>query len=103
MGSDAAPGPEVSGAVAAVREAALEVILVGDRSRLEAELVRVGARGERGVTIEHAPEVVTMHDHPGQVFRQKRHSSLRIASELLKGGRAASLVSAGNSGAVLAH
>ncbi len=103
MGGDAAPHPEVAGAVAAVREAALEVVLVGDRARLEAELGRVGARGERGVTIEHATEVVTMDDHPGHVFRQKRGSSLRVATELVKSGRAASLVSAGNSGAVLAH
>jgi len=103
MGGDAAPGPEVAGAVAAVREAALEVVLVGDRPRLEYELARIGARGERGVTIEHAPEVVTMDDHPGQVFRQKRASSMRLAIELVKSGRAASVVSAGNSGAMLAH
>ncbi len=123
MGGDAAPGPEVAGAVAAVREAApddgfgarrradaharqpvgLEVVLVGDRVRLEAELARVGARGERGVTVEHATEIVTMDDHPGEVFRKKRHSSLRVATELVKSGRAQALVSAGNSGAVLSH
>lgn len=103
MGSDAAPGPEVAGAVAAVREAALEVVLVGDRPRLEAELVRVGARAEKGVTIEHAEEVVTMDDHPGEVFRKKRRSSLRLAAELVKSGRAQAVVSAGNSGAVLSH
>lgn len=103
MGSDAAPGPEVAGAVAAVREAALEVVLVGDRPRLEAELARVGARGERGVTVEHAAEVVTMDDHPGEVFRKKRQSSLRLATELVKAGRAQAVVSAGNSGAVLSH
>ena len=103
MGGDAAPGPEVAGAVAAVREAALEVVLVGDRARLEAELARIGARGERGISIEHAAEVVTMDDHPAQAFRQKRASSMRVAIDLVKAGRAAALVSAGNSGAVLAH
>ncbi|MBZ0235526.1 MAG: phosphate acyltransferase PlsX [Deltaproteobacteria bacterium] len=103
MGSDSAPRPEVAGAVAAVREAQLEIILVGDRARLEAELKRVGARAERGVTIEHAAELVTMDDHPGEVFRKKRQSSLRVATELVKAGRAHALVSAGNSGAVLSH
>ncbi len=103
MGSDAAPGPEVAGAVAAVREAALEVVLIGDRARLEAELVRVGGRNERGISIEHAAEVVTMDDHPGEVFRKKRQSSLRVAAELVKAGRAQALVSAGNSGATLSH
>jgi glycerol-3-phosphate acyltransferase PlsX len=103
LGSDSAPGPEVAGAVAAVRESKLEVILVGDRARIEAELERVGGRGERGITVEHAAEVVTMDDHPGEVFRKKRQSSLRVATELVKAGRAHALVSAGNSGAVLSH
>ncbi len=103
LGSDAAPGPEVAGAVAAVREAKVEVILVGDRARLEAELERVGARGERGISIEHAAEVVTMDDHPGEVFRKKKQSSLRLAVELVKADRAQAVVSAGNSGAVLSH
>ncbi len=103
MGGDLAPRSEVAGAVAAVREAQLEVTLVGDRARLEAELERVGARGERGITIEHAAEIVTMDDHPGEVFRKKRQSSLRLATELVKAGRAHALVSAGNSGAVLSH
>jgi glycerol-3-phosphate acyltransferase PlsX len=103
MGSDGAPGPDVAGAVAAAREAPIEVILVGEAARLHAELDRIGARGERGVHVEHAAEVVTMDDHPAQVFRSKRDSSLRVAIELVKAGRAQALVSAGNSGAVLAH
>lgn len=103
LGGDNAPGPEVAGAVAAVRESNVEVILVGDRARVEHELERVGARGERGISIEHAAEVVTMDDHPGEVFRKKRQSSLRLATELVKAGRAQALVSAGNSGAVLSH
>ena len=103
LGSDSAPGPEVAGAVAAVRESKIEIILVGDRARIEAELDRIGARAERGITIEHATEIVTMDDHPGEVFRKKRQSSLRIATELVKAGRAQALVSAGNSGAVLSH
>lgn len=103
MGSDRAPGPDVAGAVAAVREAPLEVVLVGDAARVQAELARIGARGERNVHVEHAAEVVTMDDHPAQAFRTKRASSLRLATELVKAGRAAALVSAGNSGAVLAH
>ena len=103
MGSDGAPGPDVAGAVAAVREAPIEIVLVGDAARLHAELDRIGARGERGVHVEHAAEAVTMDDHPAQVFRTKRGSSLRLAIELVKRGRASALVSAGNSGAVLAH
>lgn len=103
MGSDRAPGPDVAGAIAAVREAPVEVVLVGDGARLEAELDRIGARRERGVSIVHAPEVVTMDDHPGAAFRTKRASSLRVAIDQVASGAAAAVVSAGNSGAVLAH
>ena len=103
MGSDAAPAPDVAGAIAAVREAPIEVELCGDRARLEAELARLGARGERGVRLIHAPEVVTMDDHPAQAFRSKRASSLRVAIDRVKAGAAHAVVSAGNSGAVLAH
>lgn len=103
MGSDGAPGPDVAGAVAAVREAPIEIVLVGDAAQLHAELDRIGARHERGVHVEHAAEAVTMDDHPAQVFRTKRGSSLRAALELVKAGRAQALVSAGNSGAILAH
>lgn len=103
MGSDRAPGPDVAGAIAAVREAPLEVLLVGDGPRLEAELARIGAARERGVTVVHAPEVVTHDEHPGAAFRAKRHSSLRVAIDQVAAGAAGALVSAGNSGAVLAH
>jgi hypothetical protein len=103
MGSDRAPGPDVAGAIAAVREAPLEVLLVGDGPRLEAELARIGAARERGVTVVHAPEVVAHDEHPGAAYRAKRQSSLRVAIDQVASGAAGALVSAGNSGAVLAH
>ena len=103
MGGDHAPGPEIAGAVAAVRETELKVILCGDQDRLRAELAKAGgAEGDR-LEIRHAAEVVTMEDHPGKVFRQKRQSSMRVAFDLVKAGEAAAVVSAGNSGAMLSH
>src|SRR5687768_14772416 len=97
MGGDRAPGPEVGGAVVAVREGALEVVLVGDGQRLEAELRALGAERDPRLSVCHASEVVTMDDHPAQAFRQKRDSSLRVGFDLVKAGKAAALVSAGNS------
>lgn len=95
MGSDRAPGPEVAGALRARRDG-IDVVLVGDRARLEAEL-----RGEP-LEIVHASEVVTMHDHPAQAFRQKPDSSMRIAVGRVADGHGDAVVSAGNSGAMLA-
>lgn len=103
LGADAAPAPEIAGAIAVARGGRCEVVLVGDRDRFAAELDRQGARTVRGLRVEHAEQVVTMDDHPGAVFRQKPRSSLRRAIDLVKAGDAAAVVSAGNSGAVLSH
>ena len=106
MGGDHAPGPEIAGALAAVREAAeLRVVLFGDEKRVEAELVSAGATAADRERLEvvHAAEVVTMDDHPGKVFRQKRASSMRMAFDRVAAGGAAAVVSAGNSGAMLSH
>jgi glycerol-3-phosphate acyltransferase PlsX len=96
MGSDRAPHPEVQGALSAIAEDdAIEIALVGDPARIGDVPPRVH--------VVPASEVVTMDDHPAQVFRAKRDSSMRVAVELVKAGTAAAVVSAGNSGALLAH
>jgi glycerol-3-phosphate acyltransferase PlsX len=94
MGSDRAPGPEVAGALRAARDG-IAVVLVGDRARLEPEV-----HGE--LEIVHASEVVTMHDHAAQAFRQKPDSSMRVAVQRVADGAGDAVVSAGNSGAMLA-
>jgi glycerol-3-phosphate acyltransferase PlsX len=101
MGGDHAPGPEVEGAVAAVREGLAEVILVGDEPRLKRELARIGG-APKGLRLCHASEVITMEDHPGAAARSKKDSSMRVAFERVKSGEAHAVVSAGNSGAMLA-
>ena len=97
MGSDRAPAPEVEGALRAVREDDVDVTLVGDRARLE---LLLGA--DSPVEIVHATEVVTMHDHPGHAFRAKPDSSMRVAVQRVAEGHGDAVVSAGNSGAMLA-
>lgn len=112
MGSDRAPAPEVAGAVRAARAHDLRITLVGDAPRLEAllgpEMERAGFTPARGIDLRdridvvHASEVVTMHDHPGQAFRQKPDSSMRVAVSRVAAGDGDAVVSAGNSGAMLA-
>src|SRR5579863_9398834 len=105
MGSDRAPGPEVAGALRVLREqdqAQLAVALVGDRARLEAALAGADAELRASIELVHAPEIVTMHDHPGHVFRAKPGSSMRVAVERVAAGQGDAVVSAGNSGAMLA-
>lgn len=101
MGGDHAPIPEIEGAVAAVRERLANVVLVGDERRLSGELSRL--HGDvPGLTIVHAPDVITMNDHPGVAAKSKKNSSMRVAFDLAKRGQADAVVSAGNSGAVMA-
>jgi phosphate acyltransferase len=101
MGSDAAPRVEVEGVVAAVRTRGIDVVLVGDESRLRAELKAVGAE-KLSIVIRHAPDVITMHDPPSMAVKQKKKSSMRVCFDLVKSGEADAVVSAGNSGAMMA-
>ncbi len=100
MGGDRAPLPEVVGAVEAYRRFGVHTILVGDEIKLRRQLSQLKA--SEGLSIVHAEEVVTMDDPPMTPIRKKRRSSLRIAGELVKSGEAQGLVSAGNTGAVMA-
>jgi phosphate acyltransferase len=101
MGGDFAPGEVVAGAVQAARELGTGVILVGPEPAIRAELAKHDASG-LDLTIEHTDEVIGMDEHPAEAVRTKRRNSITLAHELVRDGRAAAAVSAGNSGAVLA-
>ena len=96
MGGDHAPGEIVAGAILAHHDRHGKIVLVGDRERL-APLV-----GDEPLEIVHAPDVVAMGAAPTQAIRSAATSSLGIAIELVREGRANAVVSAGSSGAFLA-
>jgi len=102
MGGDHAPKSEVEGAIKAARALGVRVILVGKQDVLRHELQQYD--DYRGLPIEiiHASEQVTMDDSAARAVRAKRDSSLRVASRLVRDGIAQGLVSAGNTGAVMA-
>jgi len=102
MGGDRAPGVVVEGAVRACREYGLDVVLVGDETRIRGELVRLGAADQKGIAIRHAPDAVREEAPPSQQIRSRTESSLVQAFELVKSGEADALMSAGHSGAVVA-
>ncbi len=101
MGTEAAPGPELEGAIMAARERWAEIVLVGPKDLLKRELSRRDTRG-LGFDIVHASEVVTMEDAAARAFRHKKDSSIRVAARLVRDGKADGLISAGNTGAVMA-
>lgn len=102
MGGDHAPGPEVHGAIRAARQQDISIILVGREDILRAELNKYDEAHRLPIRIVHASEVITMDDNPAKALRAKRDSSLRVAARLVREGEADGLVSAGNTGAVMA-
>ena len=92
MGGDRAPKVIVRGARQAM-EAGIPVVLVGRRGDLPIV---------DGIEVIDASEVIEMHDDPAQGVRRKKDSSLVRAAEAVRDGRAAAMVSAGNTGATMA-
>ncbi|MGH2409494.1 MAG: phosphate acyltransferase PlsX, partial [Chloroflexota bacterium] len=101
MGGDHAPAEIVAGAVAAAHEHGLAIILVGDESRVRTALTALGPV-PTGISIQHAPDTIEMHEHPARALRAKPNASLPVAVGLVRDGQAGAVVSAGNSGAIMA-
>jgi glycerol-3-phosphate acyltransferase PlsX len=110
MGGDYAPANEVEGAIEAARDLGVGIILVGRSEQIQPELDKHRARRARegtgswrssSIEIVDAREVVTMDDPVATAVRRKRNSSIRVAAQLVREGKAQALVSAGNTGAVM--
>ncbi len=99
MGGDHAPEEIVAGACIAAREGLGHMTLVGDRARI---LPLLRQHGEAAIEVVHAPGAIAMDANPSQALRNCEESSLGIAIDLVRDGRADAVVSAGNSGAFLA-
>jgi len=101
MGSDNAPRIEVEGAVLAARELGIHVVLVGREEPIREALAEHEGVGDLPLEIVAASEVVTMGEAALQAVRRKKDSSIRVAANLMRDGKAAGIVSAGNTGAVM--
>ena len=101
MGSDNYPVPDVAGAVLAAQEFGDEIILVGDKSRVQAELDKHETAGLL-LSIVHASQTIEMTDKPVQAIKSRPDSSVVVGINLVKSGAADAFVSAGNTGGVLA-
>jgi len=103
MGGDHGPPVTVPAALDFRREQPdVQLILVGQRQAIEAELSKHGAADGPGLRIQHAAEIVASTEPPVQALRFKKDSSMRVAINLVKAGEAHACVSAGNTGALMA-
>lgn len=102
MGSDDYPYPDIIGAVAAAREYAVEIILVGDEKIIRPVLDSQNP-GNLPIKIIHAPDMLTMQDKGmGLVLKARRsnsRNSMAVGIDLVKSGNAQAFVTAGNTGA----
>jgi glycerol-3-phosphate acyltransferase PlsX len=100
MGGDHAPRVNVDGAVAALREFGISSLLIGRADVLTSLLQDAGFHGSE-IEVVNATDVVTMADPATAAVRRKRDSSIRVAANCVRDGRAEGLVSAGNTGAAM--
>jgi len=107
MGGDNGPSVIVQGVIRFFKECRKSVTenvaieLVGDRDVLSRLLSRSGG-AKLPLSIQHASQVITMNDHPAEALKSKPDSSMLVMAGLQKKGRVQAMVSAGNTGAMMA-
>jgi glycerol-3-phosphate acyltransferase PlsX len=112
MGSDKSPEPEIRGAILACRLLDVRVHLVGPEDLLRPKLrealstyARPGFAGKKPrlpIFMVQASEWISMEDKAAQAVRSKRDSSMRVGMKMVREGRAAGFITAGNTGAAMA-
>ncbi len=103
MGGDHGPSVTIPAAISFLNsEPQAELILVGLEEVLRAELKKHKAESHPRLSVQHASEVVAMDDPIEVALRRKKDSSMRVAVEMVKDGKAQACVSAGNTGALMA-
>lgn len=102
MGGDNAPDMVVRGAdIARQRFPNVHFLLFGDEAKLQPMLATLPDLAKVS-TIRHTDVMVAMDDKPSQALRAGRGSSMRLAIDAVQNGEAAAVVSAGNTGALMA-
>ena len=102
LGGDFAPDANIVGAVLAKKELPndVQLVLLGDRDQISSGLSLLG-ENPKDYEIVHAPDVITMHDHPTRAIPQKPNSSIAVGFDLLASKEIQAFASTGNTGAML--
>lgn len=102
LGGDFAPEATLSGAILAKNElpSNAKIVLIGDRETISSGLSLLGGN-VFDFEIIHAPDVITMHDHPAKAISQKPNSSIAVGFDLLANKAIDVFASTGNTGAML--
>ncbi len=101
MGGDYAPKEAVKGAILALEERNLEIILLGDIEKINEELIKHKFKEDK-LSVINCKDYIETGEFPLDAIRGKRDSSIVVGTKLIKNNQADGFVSAGNSGAVMA-
>jgi len=101
MGGDHAPEVVINGAIIAARKSDINILLVGQEDKIKAQLSR-HINIPKNIEVVPAAEVATMDDSPSSALRNKKNSSIAVATQLVVDKKADAIVSAGNSGVIMA-
>ena len=102
VGSDKAPEPEIRGAILACRALPVRVHLVGPEAELRDQLDEYLQDEDLPIVIHHASERIAMEEKAVHAVRSKHDSSMRVGLKMVREGKAAGFVTAGNTGAAMA-
>ncbi|MBN2726849.1 phosphate acyltransferase PlsX [Candidatus Mcinerneyibacteriota bacterium] len=103
MGSDSRPNSEILGAIAALKEIDdITIVLVGDEKKIRPKLQGFPFDRKR-LRLVHTAQEVEMSESPVKAMKEKKDSSMAVGLDLLKAGKGDAFISAGNTGAVMAH
>ena len=102
LGGDFAPDANISGAILAQKKLKgnATIVLIGDENQIKQDLEARGVE-QSLFEIVHAPDVITMHDHPTRAIPQKPNSSISVGFDLLASKKIDAFASTGNTGAML--
>lgn len=102
LGGDFAPSSTITGAISALEELSSDekIVLFGDEEACRNQIVEAGVNPEEFLYV-HAPENISMHEHPTKAFALKPNSSISKGFQMLKEKEIDSFASAGSTGAML--
>src|SRR3954464_15360737 len=102
MGGDSGPATMIAGAARARRrDSELEFVIYGDEAQVADELRKHGNL-RPAITVVHSPESIAPSEKPSQAIRRARTTSMGMAINAVKEGKADAAVSGGNTGALMA-
>ncbi|WP_313568591.1 phosphate acyltransferase PlsX [Acetoanaerobium noterae] len=101
MGGDNAPKSNIDGAIEAIKELNIEIILLGDSAQIQEIMPKDEALSSK-MTVVHCDETITFDEKPVKAVRTKKKSSIVVGLNMLKNNEVDAFVSAGSTGAILA-